>query len=247
MLIVAVPKSASSSLTSTLCSQHGLRYESDRIRRGPLRRCPVADEYRELERFHRREVAEIDDAVVEAVSNPRVLAKLHFPPTKNNQRRLARVPKVILLRDPVEVIRAYRRGNEAGVFNLHHPSFCFCITEEDWMERARETGVLEQLERFVAGWRAHDGDKLLIESDDLIREPARALERIETYLGLPPSGAQQIARTRYTREDAARPSVPAILFARRKIILERLARDLGGLLVPSLRPSPSAAQRGRGA
>lgn len=244
MLIVAVPKSASSSLVATLGALHGLPYESARIRATSLRRCPVAADFREIERFHRREVVEVDEAVVAAVSSPRSLAKLHLPPSENNQRLLERTRKVILLREPAEVIRAYRRGTEAGVFNLHHPSFCFCLSEEEWMERARETGVLEQLERFVAGWRDHRGDKLLVESEALTRDPAAELARIEGYLGLPLSGARELARERYTASEARRPSVPRILFARRKIILERIARDVGGLVISSLRPSTTRA-RGR--
>jgi len=242
VLIVAVPKSASSSLVATLSALHGLPYESAQIRGAALRRCPVAAEFREIERFHRREVVEVDEAVVAAVSSPRSLAKLHLPPSENNQRLLEHTRKVILLREPAEVIGAYQRGTEAGVFNLHHPSFCFCLSQEEWMERARDTGVLDQLERFVAGWRDHRGDKLLVESDALKRDPAREIARIEGYLGLPLSGAQELARERYTASSAGRPSAPRILFARRKIILERIARDVGGLVVPSLRPSATRAR-----
>jgi hypothetical protein len=244
VLIVAVPKSASSALVATLRSQHALSYDSERIRRAELSRCPVAEDYRQLEWFHRREVAEIDAAVVASLSRPRSLAKLHLPPTANNQLRLEQVRKVILLRDAREVIRAYRRGNEAGVFNLHHPAFCFCLSEDDWMRRAHETGVIEQLERFEAGWRAHRGDCLVMESDALIREPAAALARIEAYFELPRSGVKELARVRYTRSPAERPSVARILYGRRKIILERVARDVGGLFVPSLR-TRGAARSGR--
>ncbi len=240
MLIVAVPKSASSSLVATLAALHGLRITSELIRGGKMRHCPVADGYRQLERFHRREVAEIDDAVVEAVARRGELAKLHLPPTPNNQRRLARTPKLILLRPAAEVVPAYQRGTEAGVFKLHHPSFCFCLSEAAWLDRARETGLLQELEDFVAGWRAHAGDKLLVESAELLRDPGAELARIERYFGLPASGASELARARYTRS-RPRPSVPRILFARRKLILERLAREVGGLAVPSLRPTPRRA------
>ena len=227
MLIIAVPKSASSALIATLERIHGLPNETAQVRRGPIRRCALAHEYRQLERFHRHEVAELSEEVVAAVTRKTSLAKLHFPPTRNNQALLASSPKVILLRDPEEVVHAYQRGDETGEFKLRHPRFCFCFSQAAWMHRARELGVLDELRRFVDGWRAHAGDKLLVESRELIERPAEALARIEDYLGLTHSGAPELARVRFTRGRAARRSIPRVLWSRRKLIAQRALGALG--------------------
>lgn len=247
MLIIAVPKSASSALIATLGAAHGLPNGTERVRRGEIRKCSIADGFRELERFHRHEVAEVSDAVAAAVATRGELVKLHFPPTANNQAKLASTPKVILLREPEEVIRAYQRGDETGAFKLRHPRFCFCLSERAWMQRAIETGVLDELRAFVVGWKAHEGDKLVVESRELTRDPKNAIARIEAYFGLPPSGQSELSQVRFTRGATRRRTTPHILFARRRIIGQRISQELRCAFTRATRDrSMDSASRSRG-
>lgn len=232
MLIVALPKSASTALVATLSEQHRLPIETGRIRERLVAQRPLARGFAQIERFHRRELIELDDEVVRAVAAPGLLAKFHFPPTRNNQARLAGVPKLVLLREPEEVVAAYRRGDETRAFPLKSPEFCYCLTERGWQARARETGLLDQLRAFADGWRAHRGDMLLIEYRDLARDALGAIARAEKYLGLPQSGADSLREEKFSRASAAAPrrSALAVLAARRGLILRRSVGDLDRLV-----------------
>ena len=232
MLIVAIPKSASTSLIQTLGELHHLPNVNVSVRSGLVARCPVAPEYAQLAKFHPREVVEVDARVVEAVRSPDSIAKFHFPPTPNNQARLRDVRKLILLRDAVEIVAAYRRGDATGAFRLKSHEFCYCLSEEGWSERARKLGLIDELRAFAAGWRAHDGDKLVVEASELVARPAAVLARVERYFELPLSGADTLRQEKYSRA----PSLPQrsaaqIVLARWPLILKRIASDLRKLAV----------------
>ncbi len=227
MLIIAIPKSASTSLNETISELHGLPNAPARVRSEVVARCPVAPGYAQLAKFHRREVVEIDAAVVEAVCSPHSLAKYHFPPTPNNQARLQGARKLILLRDAEQIISAYRRGDATGAFRLKSHEFCYCLSEQSWHARAEKLGLQGELRAFAAGWRAHDGDKLVIESAELTADPAAVLARVEAYFGLPLSGGGALRREKYSRApDLPQRSALAILFSRRLLLVKRLASDL---------------------
>ena len=227
MLIIAIPKSASTSLTATLSELHGLRIASAEVRSQIVARCPEAAAFRQIANFHRREVVELDARAVAAVSAPGAIVKFHFPPTENNQARLRDLPKLILLRNVEEIVSAYRRGDETGAFRLKSHEFCYCLSEQGWFARAEKFGLLAELRAFAAEWRAHDGDKLVVESAELIADPAAVLGRVESYFGLPSSGGSTLRREKFSRGPEPRPRSPLeILFARRVLIAKRLASDL---------------------
>lgn len=227
MLIIAIPKSASTALVSTLSARHALPVVSAELRLRLVARCPVAEGYVQLARLHRREVVEIDAEVAREVAAPGLLAKFHFPPTPNNQSRLASTPKVVLLRDPREIVSAYKRGDETGAFRLKSYEFCYCLTEQGWQARAEKTGLLAQLRAFADGWRAHPGDKLVLEAEELIGDPAGALARVERYFGLPPSGVVALRQEKFTRDRAAAPprGPLRVMLGRHRLVVRRLLAD----------------------
>jgi hypothetical protein len=220
MLIIAIPKSASTALVATLSEQHRLPIETSRIRDDVLLRRPIAPGYWHVAQFHRRDFVELDARVAEVMAAPGLLAKFHFPPTPKNERVLHGVRKVILLRDAEEIVSAYRRGEETGAWPTKSYEFALCFTEAGWQRRARETGLTAELRAFAEGWRKHDGDKLVIESAELLADPAAALARIEAYLGLAPSGLQALRRERFSRAEARRGPL-RILWRRRTLLARR--------------------------
>jgi hypothetical protein len=228
-LIVAIPKSASSALVETLAATHALSVDTRRIRDEVLLRRPIAPGYWHAAQFHRRDFVELDERVAGVLAARDRLAKFHFPPTPRNQAVLQRVPKVILLRDAEEIVSAYRRGEETGAWPTKSYEFAFCFSERGWQQRGRATGLSDELRRFAEGWRAHDGDKLVLESSELIAEPARSLARVEAYLGLPPSGLSALRHERFSRTTATR-SVPRMLWRRRMLILRRAIAEANRLV-----------------
>ncbi|HEU4428627.1 MAG TPA: hypothetical protein VFT98_07725, partial [Myxococcota bacterium] len=155
MLIIAIPKSASTALAVTLSEAHGIPIASQRIRDEWLIGAPRAPGYWQLGQFHRRDVVEIDERIARIVAARDVLAKFHFPPTPRNQAVLRDVKKVVLLRAAEEIVSAYRRGEETGAWRTKSFEFAFCFTERGWQRRAGATGLLGELRSFADGWRAH--------------------------------------------------------------------------------------------
>jgi hypothetical protein len=220
VLIVAIPKSASTALAATLSEAHALPIESQRIRDQELVGAPRAPGYWQVGQFHRRDFIEIDARIARILAAPERLAKFHLPPTAQNQAVLRDVKKIVLLRDASEIVSAYRRGEESGAWKTKSYEFAFCFTEAGWQRRARATGLVDELAAFADGWRAHDGDKLVVESDELLEDPAGVLARVESYFGLPSSGLSELRRERFSRAGEKR-SIPRILWRRRKLLLRR--------------------------
>ena len=229
MLIIAIPKSASTALVATLSESHALPIETQRVRDDVLLRRPIANGYWHLAQFHRRDCVEIDEYVADLLAARGSLTKFHFPPTSTNQRLLERVPKLILLRDAAEIVSAYRRGEESGAYRTKSYEFAFCFSETGWQHRARRTGLTDELLAFGEGWRAHAGDKLVVESAELLASPAAVLARVESYFGLALSGAAELRRERFSRSSKTR-GVPVMLWRRRRLVLRRAVAEANRLV-----------------
>jgi hypothetical protein len=238
MLIVAMPKSASTSLVATLSDAHGLPIASAQVRLSRLAPLPVSPGFQQLSRFHRREVVELDAGAVRDVSAPDALCKFHVAPTRNNLAKLARVPKLVLLREPEEVVCAYRRGDLSGAFPLKNAAFALCWTERDWMERAEETGLLAELRAFAAGWRAAGGDQLVLEYARVVGAPGDTLARAERYLGLDATGERTLLRRKYSRDGAARLSTARLAATRALLLARGAVLGLDGRRFAALRGEP---------
>jgi len=232
VLIIAIPKSASTALVATLSKAHALPIRTREIRDEVLLRRPIADDYWHVAQFHRRDFVELDDSVARVTASRELLAKFHFPPTPRNQAVLRGTPKVILLRDAQEIVSAYRRGEESGAWPTKSYEFAYCFSEAGWQERARETGLLRELSNFAIGWRAHDGEKLVLDSAELVAAPEQSLTRIESYFGLRVSGVRELQPERFSRSQAAGGrSFARMLWHRRGLVAKRLLADANRLIV----------------
>ncbi|HOQ05477.1 MAG TPA: sulfotransferase domain-containing protein [Anaerohalosphaeraceae bacterium] len=230
MLIIAMPKSASTSLLTTLCRLHGMEDRTRMIRRHYLVDLPIASDYSVFFLMH-ADMRELDSKVLSLLTQTDNFCKLHLPPTENNQCLLRAHKKVILLRRPEGVIGAYKRGEDTGVFPMKSLDFVFCVSEEEWLRKARQTGLLKQMQMFYEGWMQHKGDKLLIHYEELISRPRETIRAIEAYWDLPLSEEMELDRKRYTRLQEEKRQIVgqsrmSVLLRRTPRICKRLARDL---------------------
>jgi hypothetical protein len=233
VLIVAIPKSASTALVATLSEAHSIPIRTREIRDDVLLRRPIAPGYWHAAQFHRRDFVEVDERVAAALAAPGMLAKFHLPPTPRNQALLRRIPKIVLLRDAEEVVSAYHRGERTGAWPAKSYEFAFCFSEPGWRAHARRTGLTSELRDFADGWRAHDGDKLVLEASELVADPARALARVENYLGLRSAGPLALRHERYSRHSTRELGLPRMLWRRRGLFAKRLLAEASRLVTGS--------------
>lgn len=197
MLIVAQPKSASTALLVTLGKLHdlpasqGFYYEAFAELEKPRDLRSLADNH--------FDIRELEPNLVEKLTAPCRFTKHHIPPTPNNTDLLKGHRCVVLLRVPEEVVLAYRRGIEAGV---HNPleAFSDCRTPDEWLDRARATGLLDDLRYFWNGWRNAPGHHLQLTYSELIKEPTESVRRIEAFWDLAETQTEiRLVRKRYSR------------------------------------------------
>lgn len=195
MLILAMPKSASTSLMATLGRLHHIPAEQTFF---PDR--PRASEIQVLHLFH-SDVRELDDATARMFGAPGKLFKQHVPPTENNRRLLREQKKIILLRDPDEVVEAYYRGFQRSLV-LPPADFAGCADWEGWRRLAETTGLLSDLNTFKDGWVYEQGDNLVIWYRDLVQSPGATINGIEAHFGMPlTEGPIVLDKKRYTRHN----------------------------------------------
>lgn len=224
MLILAIPKSASTALLETLGQLHGCHAVQTNFFDLPVHR-----DYSVLARFH-HDQHELTGELVETLVARDRFHKNHIVPTPNNQALLAEHRKVILLREPRDVVLAYRRAIRALDADLPELTTVFadCETESDWLERAGQIGLLSSLEKFCDGWLEHSGSKLVIWYEELIAEPTKTVNRVEDYLGLPTSDKVDLVRARYTRSRVKNAAKRALSQTRLLAPVEKVYKSARG-------------------
>lgn len=201
MLIIPIPKSASSSLAKSITKQNnGVSDNTDYFRQTYLRDLPPAQAYPRLKKTH-SEMVELDKSVVERIAaNQTTIQKHHFPPTENNQRLLHNIKKVILLREPDEIVESYQRGDATGVFPVQDMNYLFCWNLNSWKKRSRVNGLLQELHNFKTQWETHEGEKLIIYYHDLVKNPETVIRAVHDYFGLSVPTQLSFAKEKFSRE-----------------------------------------------
>ncbi len=202
LLIVAMPKSASSSLVASLQEATGWQKRNADIRKKYLTPLPAPDGYVQLKRFH-SEVAELTSEVVELLRRPNQITKLHIAPTDNNLALLRDVPKVVLQRPAEEIVAAYWRGQETSTWTTMVGEIALCKTSEQWMDVARELGLTGELEAFNDHWRSGAGDAILITYEELTGNPEAAITKLLEYFGIEIKAVPSLGQVNYTRDGGA--------------------------------------------
>jgi hypothetical protein len=154
-----------------------------------------------------------------------VLYKLHAFPTDETRAVLRDEPKVVLLRDPKEIVLAEKRATESLIHGKRE-EFEDCSTEEEWLARAREIGLYDDLDAFYTRWQAEEGPTtLIVHYEDLVGSPQHTVNRVESFLGLPESPDIRLKRERYS--GSSKPEVALQRLKRLgKKIIRRVKRKL---------------------
>ena len=194
MLIIAIPKSASTSLMETL----------GRVRNMPAKQIMHKELHRPrqmnlLYKYH-SDIREYSQKLIQTFVTPGKIYKQHIPPTENNLYLLRDLKKVVLLRDPKEIIEAYWRGERVGVSDKKN-EFTHCKSLDDWLNEAAQNGLLEDLQFFKDGWLAEPNHRICyIHYQDLIKDAKGVINKIETFWGLPRTQESiDLSKKRYSR------------------------------------------------
>jgi hypothetical protein len=200
MLIIASPKSASSSLAETLSKSTGLHVRNAVVRRDVLRHSPAACDFPVLGRLHQGDIQELSASQIEAISALPGIKKHHLPPTPNNLTQLSTTSKVILLRPAEEIIDAYWRGFQTGVWPIEHEAFRNAGDIQSWRSIARQIGLTRELQQFNQGWLDYTGERLLISYQELLADSETVIRLILNYFGYHSPNVPELAKLKYTRE-----------------------------------------------
>ncbi len=224
MLIVAIPKSASSSLVRTVGEATGLDRGNPQVRRKHLLAAPVPDDYAQLARFH-SEVAELTSDIVTEISGGGRIYKHHIVPTSNNLALLRDVPKIILLRPADEIVDAYWRGFSSGTWTTTVADIAGCKTLEEWREKSMRIGLTGELENFNRRWQSHSGNAKLISYADLVNNTQETVRSVLSYWGLDVDNVPQLARVNYSRDGGmSTPKHKLLLFKLKKLVAQIAGR-----------------------
>lgn len=195
MLIVAIPKSASSSLLETLGKLHKLPTKQDN---SLVRNLPISNEFEFIHKYHGC-MREIDVKFVNRWTGNDGFFKNHVLPTKNNLELLKGKKKVVLLRSVEDVILAYMRERDKFNDKYRRKEFKACKSEIQWLNMAKEIGLFSDLVKFNEFWKSDNSDKLIIQYHSLIKNPQNVINDVEEYFGLTKSKNVKLSRKRYTR------------------------------------------------
>lgn len=199
MLIVAIPKSASSSLVASLQAVTEYTRSNAEIRNDFLTSAPPPAQYCQLKRFH-SEVAELSYDAVAALVRPQQISKLHIVPTDNNLSRLREIPKIVLLRPAEEVVAAYWRGMETATWTTSVKEIARCKSLEQWIQTAMDIGLTAELEAFNRRWKASPGNALVISYHQLTTDSDATIASVLEYLNLDVGKVPELARVNYSRD-----------------------------------------------
>ena len=134
----------------------------------PFRIYYPALEYSHISNFH-GDIANIDRHLYEKLilhlkNKKNYILKQHFPPTLNNRIFFEDFKKVILIRDPVEVVNKYK--NNILLQNNDFRNF-----------------IISELESWIEGW-SNENNTLIIQKNELVSNTKNTLEQIGEYLDI---------------------------------------------------------------
>ncbi len=201
MLIIAMPKTASTSLLDTLGRLHEIPAQQIYF---PERE--VNPRFNYVARLH-SDMRKLNPKLAQKFTSQNAFYKQHLLPTRRNLSLLEDYKKVILTRKPKEIIAAYRRNflmtYKKGL-ELFRSKFKNLRGTEEWVEKARDLGLIEQLEEMRDGWLENSTDHLHLTYYQVIQRPKQSVNLIERYFGIPLSDEVEMSRKRYTRSGILR-------------------------------------------
>lgn len=220
MLIIAIPKSAGTSLTETLCRNHNKKHK------GGLTHYKEKEEGNIVELRH-GSMKDVEKEDVEKFKDNDIIYHEHIFPTKNNIKNLENQKKVILLREPEEILHSWWRAEQSGT-HQKHPMLKDCKTKEDYIRKAEKLGALKILQDFKNGWeKAKNKKDLIIYYEDIKNSPKEVINKIEKHFGLHESKNPELLKMRYNKGSKLRKIAKKIYNQLHKIgFLVKIKRKL---------------------
>ena len=197
MLIIAIPKSASSSLLHTLGKATGLPHKQ--LMFGDM---PIPRESKVIHKYH-SDIRILPEKTWQQLSDANGFFKQHGFPSPENLHALGNIRKVVLLRTPEDIISAYWR---AEMSHIHAPrkEFSSLETIDKWMHEAKENGLYDDLMFFQNCW-IEEADRNpsfvhLIHYNQLMSDPTNTINGILRYFNLSEiPHTISLSRKRYSR------------------------------------------------
>ena len=204
MLLIAIPKSASTSLMDTLGRLHKLPATQTSYRN---KHYPVPRELSPLLTDYHSDLREFAVEDIEQFTAPDAFHKQHVPPTRHNLELLRTKKKVVLLRNPEDIIEAYARATRVGIAKpiggLSRAS-----SAKKRKALADTLGITADLYFFYDGWVRERQEKPaythIVFYGDLMQNPKRVVNMVEAFFGLPLSPSVKLSKKRYSRYPTVR-------------------------------------------
>ncbi len=203
MLIIAVPKSASTSLIETLGKTQKIKALQEFFLEGS-----IPESSNVIHTLH-SDIRELSEEDVSLFSAKNVFYKQHIFPTVNNIELLQNVKKVILLRDPEDILKAYLRGANKR-YNALPTGYSKELSQEELYQKACEDGFLKDIQFFYNEWQkqAISEVTLFINFDDYVNNTTAVVQKIEAFFNLPrTNNSVQAVKARYSRETKTRKRI----------------------------------------
>tara|TARA_B100000953_G_scaffold71755_1_gene57934 strand:- start:6797 stop:7462 length:666 start_codon:yes stop_codon:yes gene_type:complete len=201
MILIAIPKSASTSLMKTLSKIHSIKgvqlFQE-------YRNNDIPEDSNFLHKIH-SDIKELTDKDVENFENANILFKQHVFPSAGNIKKLGSHKKVVLLREVDDILLAYKRGAKTMVQNLLE-GFDANWTDKQWLDHSEKIGLRSDLNKFYQGWVnfKDDDNTIIIEYKDLLNSPKLVVNQVEDFLGLPKTADTiYLVKARYSRASKA--------------------------------------------
>lgn len=203
MLVIAIPKSASTSLLRSYAKRHGLRSfmgSEGYVRNELIYDVPYSANYHLLSKYHFTDFKEVDNFMVDKYLHNCCIYKSHIAPTIHNKKTLEKIKKVVLLRNPMEIISAYYRAEKKKI-HRQKEEFKNIHTEKDWIQEAKNNGLLEELNNFYHIWKnTNDEYTLIIGYTELVENPNNVFLKMDRFYGLPEiEGDTELLKEKYSR------------------------------------------------
>lgn len=192
MLILAIPKSAGTSLSYTLANSHKLKLFEG------FTHYKEKEEGNIVELRH-GSMKDVKEEGIKNFPNKEKIYHEHIFPTQKNIDMLKKQKKVILLREPEEILRSWWRAEKSGT-HPKHPMLKDCKTEGEYVRKAKKLGALKILQDFKEGWeKAKRKNDLIIYYKELKEKPKEMINKIERHWDLPESQNVELLKMRYNR------------------------------------------------
>jgi len=196
MLIVSIPKSASTSLLDTFGKLHAL--PSQQL---TFKHYEKSDLFPLLGKYH-PDAKLLGSSELHEFALDDKLYKQHVLPTADNLSLLKNIKKVVLLRNPYDIVLAYRRAELKSIHGKKS-EFEGKVTEGEWLQAAENNGLLNELKKFNNKWikeAEKNSDVLIIHYRELTKDTHKVINKMEAFYNLPVTTKKiALSKKRYSR------------------------------------------------